>query len=115
MVERPCHAVSLGEKPNQTPGTTGGGWRRNDRKVRHVKQGDLNGQDGVHVPDSPWEPTGKKSRRSGVRASIVVMKPGNSGGAKGRRKVDDDRDPTPTNNPGQCSSGLSPGTQSRHT
>ncbi len=39
-----------------------------------------------------WEPTGKKSRHSGVRASIVVMKPGNSGGAKGRRKVDDDRD-----------------------
>jgi len=26
--------------------------------------------------------------RSGVRASIVVMKPGNFGGAKGRRKVD---------------------------
>jgi hypothetical protein len=25
-----------------------------------VKQGDLNGQEGVHVPDSPREPTGKK-------------------------------------------------------
>ena len=36
----------------------------------------------------PWEPTGKKSRHSGVRASIVAKKPGNSGGAKGRRKMD---------------------------
>ena len=35
-----------------------------------------------------WEPTGKKNRRSGVRASVVAMKPGNSGGAKGRRKMD---------------------------
>ena len=35
-----------------------------------------------------WEPTGKKSRCSGVRASIVAMKPSNSGGAKGCRKVD---------------------------
>jgi len=57
---------------------------------------------------SPWEPTGKKSRRSGVRASIVVMKPGNSGGAKGRRKVDDDRDPTPTKQPRPVSSRTKP-------
>lgn len=53
-----------------------------------VKQGDLNGQDGVHVPDSPREPTGKKSRRSEVRASIVAVKPSNAGGAKGRREMD---------------------------
>jgi hypothetical protein len=52
MVERPSHAVGLGEKPNQAPGTAAGGWRQNDRKVQHSKQGDLNGQDGVHVPDS---------------------------------------------------------------
>lgn len=39
-----------------------------------------------------WEPTGKKNRRSGVRASVVALKPSNSGGAKGRRKVDDDGD-----------------------
>ena len=57
-------------------------------RFNDVKQGDLNGQDGVHVPDSRWEPPGKKSRRSGVRASIVAQKPGNSGGAKGRRKMD---------------------------
>ena len=35
-----------------------------------------------------WEPTGKKSRLTGVRASIVAMKPGSAGGAKGCRKVD---------------------------
>jgi hypothetical protein len=35
------------------------------------------------------EPTGKKSRRWGVRASIVATKPGNAGGAKGRRKMDE--------------------------
>ena len=29
-----------------------------------------------------------KSRQAGVRASIVALKPGNAGGAKGRRKVD---------------------------
>ena len=55
-----------------------------------------------------WEPPGKKSRRSGVRASIVALKPGNSGGAKERRKVDDDKRPTPTNNPDRVSFGLSP-------
>ena len=34
------------------------------------------------------EPPGKKSRRSGVRASVVAKKPGNSGGAKGCREMD---------------------------
>ena len=29
------------------------------------------------------------SRHAGVRASIVALKPGNAGGAKGRRKVED--------------------------
>lgn len=31
---------------------------------------------------------GTKSRHAGVRAFIVVMKPGNSGGAKGRREME---------------------------
>ena len=35
-----------------------------------------------------WEPTGTKSRCTGVRASIVARKPVNAGGAKGCRKVD---------------------------
>jgi hypothetical protein len=49
-----------------------------------MKQGDLNGNKVVFiVPDKDT-----KSRRSGVRAFIVAMKPGNAGGAKGRRKMD---------------------------
>jgi len=40
------------------------------------------GRDGVHAGDPP------KNRRAGVRASIVAKKPGNTGGAKGRRKVE---------------------------
>jgi hypothetical protein len=34
------------------------------------------------------EPTGTKSHRTGVRVSIVAVKPGNAGGAKGHRKMD---------------------------
>jgi len=33
---------------------------------------------------------GSKSRRTGVRGSIVARKPGNAGGAKGTRKMDDE-------------------------
>ena len=48
-----------------------------------VKQGDLCGNKaGVHALRS------RRGVRTGVRASIVARKPGNSGGAKGRRKVD---------------------------
>ena len=53
-----------------------GGWRRNGWKARHMKQRDLSGSDGP------------RSRRAGVRGSIVAMKPGNAGGAKGPRKMD---------------------------
>ena len=49
-----------------------GGWRRNGRKVRLVKQRDLPG----------------RLIAAGVRAFIVAKKPGNAGGAKGRRKMD---------------------------
>ena len=31
----------------------------------------------------------RRASRTGVRASVVAMKPGNAGGAKGRRKVDE--------------------------
>lgn len=47
-------------------------------------QGDLPGSKRSSL--SPEKDT--KSRRAGVRASIVAKKPGNSGGAKGRRKVE---------------------------
>lgn len=49
-----------------------GVWRLNDRKVEHVKQGDLCGEES----------------RTGVRALVVVMKRRNGRGAKGGRKVD---------------------------
>jgi len=52
---------------------THGGWRRNGWKAKHMKQRDL---------------PGARQRRAGVRASIVATKPGNAGGAKGRRKMD---------------------------
>jgi hypothetical protein len=42
------------------------------RKAGHMNQGDLS----------------LVVRAAGVRASVVVVKPGNAGGAKGRRKVD---------------------------
>ena len=32
----------------------------------------------------------RRARRAGVRASIVARKPGNAGGAKGRREVDEE-------------------------
>ena len=55
-------------------------------EVERVNRGDLSEHRGVgpqlmatRVMIAP---------RSGVRASIVASKPGNSGGAKGRRKVD---------------------------
>ena len=80
-----------------------GGWGRNARKDGHVKQGGLSGivsmrsfraMSSFRATDR--SPSGcsclhcasRRARRSGVRASIVVMKPGNAGGAKGRRKTD---------------------------
>ncbi len=49
-----------------------------------------------------------KSRRSGVRASVVALKPSNSGGAKGRRKVDDDRDRHQPTTQTECPFGTKP-------
>lgn len=50
-----------------------------------VNQGDLHGTRVVFMHDAV-----PKSRRAGVRASIVAQKRGNARGAKGRRKVDDE-------------------------
>ena len=55
---------------------------RNGWKFGCVNQGPLCGPDGVHADVQP------KSRRTGGRAPIVVSKPGNAGGAKGRRKME---------------------------
>lgn len=63
-----------------------GDWRRNGWKFRYMKHGDLNGQDGVHTVTAPRSQGSSKSRRSGVRASVVAMKPGNAGGAKGTQE-----------------------------
>lgn len=55
----------------------------------HVKQGDLSdNQDGVHASTAHTSQGCRRAGRSGVRASIVARKPGNAGGAKGRRKMD---------------------------
>lgn len=72
-----------------------GGWSRNDRKVDHMKQRGLLGlqtvfivRDGSRgIDDSRSVDT--KSRPTGVRGTVVATKPGNSGGAKGPRKMDD--------------------------
>ena len=47
-----------------------------------VKQGDL------PVPERAYWHEPPKPALAGVRASVVALKPGNSGGAKGCRKVD---------------------------
>ena len=78
-----------------------GGWRRNGRKSKFIKPRDLSRQDGPCASCS------------GVRAFIVAMKPGNSGGAKGRRKVDarslNSLNPTQPLFPGPVSRELKPG------
>ena len=75
------HAIKHRE---QNPSANGGGqgWLEAEGwDGSTVKQGALHGLDGVHGQ-------GPKSRRAGVRASIVAGKPGNAGGAKGRREVE---------------------------
>lgn len=52
---------------------TSGGWRRNGWKAEHMTQGHL---------------LGTRRRPAGVRGARVALKPGNSGGAKGPRKMD---------------------------
>lgn len=52
-------------------GRCAGGWSGNDRKGSWVK----------------WRDRRGALTRAGVRGSIVALKPGNAGGAKGPRKV----------------------------
>ena len=59
-----------------------GGWRRNDGKVGYMNQGDLAGVWTVFMPLC------RRAGQPGVRAAIVARKPGKSGGAKDRRKVE---------------------------
>jgi hypothetical protein len=89
--------VSLGEE-NQSvsPGATLGGWRQNDGKIQIVKQGDLSGYRRCSLSETVVEQSTNhrsvdaKSRPAGVRGTIVAMKPGNAGGAKGSREMDDE-------------------------
>src|SRR5690349_9429029 len=74
------------ETPNQTPGTAEGGWSRNDRKVQcREARRPVRNPEGCSCAGFPRgnRPV-RRARRAGVRASIVAMKPGNAGGAKGR-------------------------------
>lgn len=73
-----------------------GGWRQNDGKIRFMKQGDLLGYRRSSSSETAVEQStinrsvDAKNRLTGVRGTIVATKPGNSGGAKGSRKMDDE-------------------------
>jgi hypothetical protein len=74
---------------------TPGGWRRNGRKAKHMTQRDLSGANrcSSSATAALWGDSRRedaKSRRAGVRGAIVAKKPGNAGGAKGSRKMDDE-------------------------
>ena len=72
-----------GENRGTEHGTAWGGWRRNAQKVEYVNRGDLS-----RVRRCSCWRASRRAACSGVRAAIVAKKPGNSGGAKGCRKVD---------------------------
>lgn len=66
-----------------------GGWRRNGRKSKPMKQRDLPGtRRRSALAPARGRNADAKSRRAGVRGPIVALNPGNSGGAKGTRKMD---------------------------
>ncbi len=70
--------------------TAVGGWRQNGRKVQHDDAGRPGRQTGRYscAVNPPRAVTRvRRASRTGVRASIVAWKPGNAGGAKGRREV----------------------------
>ena len=87
-----CEALVLVESGEITtcPGhakhgsdATSGGWRWNGGKDHNRKRGDLSVRGrSSRLHKSP------KSRPTGVGASIRAKKPGNTGGAKGGRKVE---------------------------
>ena len=85
--------VSPGKK-QINPGTTGGGWRRNDRKVKQHKQGYPSGSARrvSHETSLPQRATRTcETAPTEVRASVRAMKRGNARRAKGRRKMDRER------------------------
>lgn len=118
MAGRPCHAVSPGEKPNQTPGTAAGWleteWLEGSTQEARRPDGDQTrhfgrnwhqgiGQTATGPAGGPRRDRAESARKhkqtgatpettrpAGVRASIVATKPGNSGGAKGRREMDEE-------------------------
>ena len=61
-----------------------GGWRRNGRKAKPMKQRDLPGAKPAFIVPR----RDAKNGRAGVRAFIVALKPSNVGRAKGRRKME---------------------------
>ncbi|HVP81150.1 MAG TPA: hypothetical protein VMV04_24945 [Thermodesulfobacteriota bacterium] len=70
-----------GSVRNRRPGP-GGGWRRRDRKVRHVTQGDLSvARDGVHAAVRC-----RRAGPTGVRAPIVAQNSRKGEGAKGAQE-----------------------------
>src|SRR5690606_22671726 len=96
----PAHRVTKGadgksrEQRQISSGTTGGGWRRNGRKVKQSKQGDpprvSRGRDsGAASPIGPR--THPPLAAAGVRVSIRALKRGNARRAKGHRKIDRER------------------------
>jgi hypothetical protein len=79
----PVHAVKSERQKPKHGNRKDQGWLETEgTEGSQLKQGDLFVESrvyGVLQSDKP--------ARAGVRASIVAVKPGNSGGAKGRRKV----------------------------
>ena len=60
-------------------------------QTREVGRPEVGSRDGVHVSTAgaaALAEAAEEPATSGVRASVVALKPGNAGGAKGRRKVD---------------------------
>jgi len=77
-----------------------GGWRRRDRKARHVNQGDLSAKrDGVHARKC------RRAGRAGVRAPIVAEKGRNGPGAKGAQEGGDVKSETLEQRPATVSEG----------
>ena len=70
------------QNPNAVIGKVRGGWRWKDRKIHNLSRDTCTGPAGL-IGNTPPPPAG-----AGVRAFIVAMKPGNAGGAKGRREMD---------------------------
>ncbi len=127
---RPVHAVKPERVKPKRSARGGQGWLETEgsecsqqdagRPVRNRHSARVNGDSGrsstigpVRVPrwvsgseHTNAHPTNR--RRTGVRASIVAVKPGNSGGAKGRRKVEHVTNGEPNDHSGKCRKAIPP-------